>query len=475
MIVVSDKVKELLASDTREIMPRVHIYFDGEDKDPRVFTHEDIVSLSILEETAAQGDLPLGSVCSSELSLSLYNQEQEFTLTNINSPLAGKLLPGVKCIVEALIFDEDELVQVIPMGTFYLEDYPASTGSLVVDLVGYDRLYQLFQMPSPLLPLYRNISLQRLFTLFFTSLGLTEGKDFVVSSRLSRVAPWAWVRGATVQECLKDLCASCTCLVFVNKHGRIEVLDQLETELCDYVLDEDKHLYQIDNVPNYTDMFTSVNMTYTIPGIANESSQILLLDELSLSPGRNTFPYIKYNTSPVGYITGVQLTGGNSITIEKVQGFTEGMSLEVNNNAGTTQTVQLIVFGQLLQTSLVTLTKTNDGLDTLLGTRTLQLSSHLVQDNNTAQEFAQLVLTMYSNFGNRLKLSLRGNPLLELSDTFRVRADSQNINSQVIPLRMEHTFDSGYSLNIDCILASSRKFVETIFISPGLVIEATRD
>ena len=110
-------------------------------------------------------------------------------MTNKNSELYGKILPGVKCEVLFNVYTDinEEKYETVKMGTYYLEDCKASSTSMSAVITAYDRLYSMYELDSPDISVQHDVSVKDLFKLFFSELGLVEYEDYLIDNTLSSI------------------------------------------------------------------------------------------------------------------------------------------------------------------------------------------------------------------------------------------------------------------------------------------------
>ncbi len=112
----------------RMTIPLVKVYFDGEDADPTIFTHNEIVSMALLEEAQAEASTPFGAVSANELVLVLKNINQTFIPTNPDSPYYGKLRPNI--LVEPYLgIKVIGTFKYVALGKFWTGDWRAPNAS----------------------------------------------------------------------------------------------------------------------------------------------------------------------------------------------------------------------------------------------------------------------------------------------------------------------------------------------------------
>ena len=104
----------------------------------------------------------------------------------------------------------------------------------------------------------------------------------------------------------------------------------------------------------------------------------------------------------------------------------------------------------------------------------MKVNSYLLQDNNISHEYANTLLSLVTNYGSSIEIELRGNPLIEIADVIEVNSSTYNICEKVIPIRTTYNIKDGLTGSMLCVKADSRSHSDTVFISPGLVINSNR-
>ncbi len=252
MIAVSDAYKAAIMAPNRNIIPKVLVYFDGDDATPVEFDRAGCTQLHLLDEVGADTSNPLGLVSANELTAGLNNQGRPLTPTNVDSPYYGLLTPnilvkaymGVQVVMttwaaytgaalDSLIAPTMQsgcyykntaadattgrlepvwpttvgetvgdgsavwqcmgpLFEEIPLGVFRTTDWSTPSATLEATVVCEDLLYQLGQLNVPMLHVLQNTTIGGLFALLFTALGLTEDQ-YEIDAGLDQPVTIGWI------------------------------------------------------------------------------------------------------------------------------------------------------------------------------------------------------------------------------------------------------------------------------------------
>ena len=332
----------------------------------------------------------------------------------------------------------------------------------------------MYELDAPDISVQHNITVKDLFRLFFNNLGLVEHKDYLIDETLSSTIKMAWFESGTVGDCIKSLSTSCACLVYVNRHNQIVVKDQLKLSSYDVVLSDNDQIYDIRNVPSYQEMRSVVELEYNIPSVDNSPTELLSITDLTLQPGLNEFKKLEFSKSPVALISGIQINKGSAVIITDYTINAHSIDITIQNNRGQEQTVDISIFGNVINSTKSSIIKKDLELLDVVGNRPLKLNSYLLQSNNTSQEYVDVLLSLVTNFGSNIEMEVRGNPLIEITDVINISAPSYNIVEKVRPIKVTYSMREGLSGTMLCVKSDSRSHSDTVFISPGLIVTSNR-
>ena len=134
MISSSEEYKSNILANSRQINSRVTITMDAlNNGTPMEFGDERVISANIVEEVSV---LNL-TTPSNELSLVLDNTDNKFNflnLGNMHTIIASR--PTIK--VEFGLVLDDESIEWIPMGVFYIDSWKNDTGSMTITFTAHD-------------------------------------------------------------------------------------------------------------------------------------------------------------------------------------------------------------------------------------------------------------------------------------------------------------------------------------------------
>lgn len=452
MIPASDAAKQAVMSRTRYIKSKLLIYYDGKTATP--YTNDDfILDCKILEEASADSDNPIGAVSANELSITLLNEDRRFTAKNVDSPLYGKLISGLKVEYFYMIELPDETWEDIPMGTYYTNEWQSDTGSSTASLICLDRISIWGQLDVPRLEVQRNIALKTAIQMVLLGVGLTSDQ-FVIDDSLNYILPFAWFPKAKLLAYLQALATGFGCLVFINRKNQLvfkyarKVIDPVCT-----ITDSDI-IMTVKSPQNTLNLYSSVNLKFTI---MQQSDRIQLLEvkDVVIHPGENLINNLVFTKSPCIIFDSVSIIGGVTSTITNVDYDSWTISLKINNTQSSDETVILQVYGYILQAVESSVSVQRNDLVNTIGIRPLEVTSQIIQDATTATAYANQLLALVSSYETRLEIESRGNPLLELGDIVQVKDDYDKIQGLYSLHRSDYNYEGSLDAQLTVVKAGA--------------------
>ena len=445
MITVSDAYKTAVNADTRRWLPRIEIYFDGPGVDPVVFDGDDVASISLLEESSADGENPLGLVSSNEIKINLDNSERNFTPTNTTSLYHGKLKPNILIKPYLGLLVAPGTYEYIPLGVFRSGDWQSPSGSVEASVTAYDRLYEIGKLDVPMIAMAANTTIGQLFAILFDALGLAA-EEYDVGEALDQPVPLGYIPNGKVLAALQYMTIAGSCSVTTDRYGVINVTSNFVTGSVVPVQTwtDQNQIAEAENPQRYLDCYSAVKVNYKIPRL-NPLDTILKIEQLVIPTGGITIANVEFSAGPVAYVEQVRLNGAVNSGVVSVEYGAWTITVAIAN-AGDQETVELEVIGQDVDFITVPYTAQDSAAIAEFGFKELSIDNRLIQGSQIAQSYATSLLSYVLDPLVNFDLEIRGDPAIEVGDIVQIQDPSDLIGSvDVVPVRITLDFDGGLS------------------------------
>lgn len=468
MMNVSQAYKDNIDADNRNITVKIEMYFDGYSNPPETFTKDQIGSFKLLEEAYSDSQSPLGTVSSNEIEIVIENINGRFNSKNQDSDLYNKLKSGIKIIPYfGLILESG--TEWLQLGEFYSTDLLADTNDLEATIYANDILYTLMQEDTPLMPGIEDTTVSELFEILFKSLGLDES-DYIIDLRYNYPINLGWYIGETVGSTFETLAEAGSCNVIATRDGKIKVESKFTKMASQVTLDGDSQIISLDIPQRYLETYNTVAAKYTIPSVSTDKALVLEIKNFRVPRGINTYNNIKFNDGPIDAVESIVLDGSVSSNIINHEVGSNGLNLVIKNE-NETEKVDLKVYGYKInsvETKLVVGDRSDD--------KKLKLENHLIQNEEAARNFSNLLINLYRSPSNTIHIDLRGNPAIEINDVITVNSNENNIYAlDVLPFRNVFEYDGTFEMKIEATSLENIIVKDWVYIGHGLYVYVERE
>ena len=449
--------KTAISSLSRDIKPRVEIYFDGASSSPTTLGSDNIANIDFLEEAQAEGDNPLGTVTANEIVLVLRNDEQYFNPENTDSPYYGKLKPNI-LIKPYLGLKVNGSYEWIELGQFWTSFWDADSADVYASVECFDRLFILGQEDMPLIPTMENVSRYEMFETLFQSIGLNASEYSIDGSLASDNVPIGYYPDGDVNNALSFLAEAFNCSVSMTRGNIVKVINN-RTTVSSVKTMNDTDLIITSNMPQHFDkIYSDVEVTYSHHSIG-EKATLLKVDDIGIDASGSTYTELEFTTTPIAFVTDIKITNVQHISINSFSIGTWGMTITLDNSASANQTVDLEVIGYPLDIVENKVTVRDTTAYSLLGdkARILPMKNYLVQLASDATNQANLVIPIVSDPKAYIELHTRGDMSLEIGDTITANDVTNKLaNKEIVPIRYDYAYDGGLRCDIYGIKKSAK-------------------
>jgi hypothetical protein len=457
MITTTAEYKTAISAASRNLKPKVEIYFDGEGSPPTTLDQDDIANINFLEEGQAEGDNPLGAVSSNEIVIVLRNDEHQFNPENASSPYYGKLNPNI-LVKPYYGLKVNGSFEWISLGSFWTGYWEADSTTVFAEVICNDRLFSIGNEDMPLIPTMENISRSVMFETLFQAVGLASDDYSIDVSLASDNVSIGYYPDGDVRNALNRLAEMFNCNVFMTRDNIIKVLNN-QTAGNSVKTFNDTDLIISSNVPQrFDEIYSDVEITYSHHSLG-ELSSLLVIEDLVIEAAGSTYTELKFTSAPIGFVSHIKITEIPHISITSFSIGTWGMSITIANDASAEQTIKLEVMGYPLEIVENKVTVRDATAYALLGSkaRILPINNYLTQDAEETENQANLILPIVSDPKAYVELATRGDMSIELGDVITANDVTNKLaNVDSIPIRFNYRYDGGLECDIRGIKKSAR-------------------
>jgi hypothetical protein len=405
---------------------------------------DDVTYETLLVEACSESRNPVGNVTSNELTVDINNENRWYNLTTANSP-ANMIKPGVKSIAHIGIQIPNGDFEFTILGTFYLTDWSAPSSTSIATMTANDRLMKMMDLPAQNKMPLQNVTVKALFEYLFTSIGLTQN-DYEIDATLTRQISVGWIPADKVGAVLQSYSIAGMCNIFVSPDDKIRVVDLLASPNPVETISQDDQIISFDNDQGFSTIYSAVEVTYKTPRLA-DASQVLSIDNITIPTGDSVITQATFS-NPVGTVAYASLPGSVNTQIVGLTYGTQSIDVEVSNTGAGDEIVSLVVYGNEIQSDGAVVHVQDDSLYSVWPDKVLSIENDFIQSKDEAQTYASSIIKLASNPQAIYRVSVRGNPALEVMDAIKVQGGdfikvAQDITS--IVLRQTLTYDGGLS------------------------------
>jgi len=444
LIIVSEAYKDSIKADTRHIIARVDVYFDGPDQLPTIFN--EIVSLSLLEELKADSASPLGLVSSNELTIGFDNSARDFTPTNSEGIYYGMLKPNILIKPYLGLELPDSSIEYIPIGVFRSGDWNSPSSSLESSVTAYDKLYEIGDLDVPMIAVASDTTIGQLFEMLFSALGMATD-EYTIDATLTQVVLLGYIPKGKVKAALQYLSTAGCCSVYADRYGIIQVKSNFISGSSVTTWTDDDQIINAENPQKYLDAYSVIRLNYKLP-VKKSLTTILSITDYSIPTGGIAVTAAEFSIGPVFYVEQVNLLGAINAQVTNINYGAWSITVEIAN-IGDAEVVTIEVIGRTVEFTGFNYSIEDTSAVTLFGRRELPIDNNLIQSLSVATSYAQSLLTYVVDPLVNFDVELRGDPAVEVHDIVKIEDTVDKIGTiDIVVTRTELNFDSGLSAKV---------------------------
>lgn len=422
----------------RQVVMKVQIYFNGEGQTPLEVTKENyLMSLDLLEDSGASSKNPLGSVSANELSFTLYNGDDLFSPTNDKSPYYNKIKTGIIVKPYVTVVDPSgRQKNWLSLGKYEVTEWDTKIESLYVSVTASDVLQNVLDATVPDMPVYLDIAWSAFLNNFLTAAGFSV----IVDSSLSHILLYGYLKDTDMGDLLDDMLSSTTA-DFVTRHDEKLHIDKIKVTEPKATWYDTNQIKAISLEQSITKTYGGVKLTYSLPQLSDDQA-VLTVNNLNVLEGVQRHNLISYG-DPIFHISAVSLESSRQAHIKTYKSTNFGVLLTTETTEA--EKVKLIVTGKNIEIVQQVLTDNQ--------TNELKVTTEYIQDAVYAEEYKEK-LTRFVNLRiPELKLTIRGNPLVEIGDTVLVVSQKYSISFKGIVRRLDYSFTGALECDVTLLNA----------------------
>lgn len=419
--------------DSREVEMKLHIYFEEE---PLVVDRDNyLMNLELLEELAASGTHPIGSITSNQVSIQLFNGGGIFEPGNNESPYFGLINTNIP--IEIFIREVFNDTSWISMGLYYVADWKTNTETQVVDITANDELHSLLSAEVPVHPVYRDITVSDFLVKLLTSLGVPKERLSIDPKLAVQNMPFAYPLQGKISETLQQLSEAFLFYFYLDREGKYCAQCLATDTDCVDNWDED-FVYSISNDKSLLRNYSGVSTVYEEKS-ESEVIELARMDDVVLPQGKTVFEGIMPSKGPVFNLEYVKFEHTAPLDVQQYLYNAWQIGVGLENPKRDSVTVNLALYGTYLET--VTSTMVTSKSDTMLqriGEKNLEVTNPYLCSRTQAVRNSNTLLEYQLNEDSLLTVLHRGTPEVSLGDTVNLSVNGTPERRLVISQKLTY-------------------------------------
>lgn len=442
-------VDKLYYADSRHFNTKFLIYFDPQS--PTEVTDDNHVIDWHLFEGVWDNSTILGGPVTNTLDLTLSNPEGIFTPKNTSGPYYGKISTGVKIQGFLKVTVDTESSDWEPLGTFYVYDWKAPSGTATAEIYAKDKMAGLLAAKKVTMDVVEGEAYTTFIQQYLTLLGY----DSQISGVAATVLPFGWVTDE-VSTALKNLLNAD---LLVANYRRKEVL-QIESLLSnrglrDTLTDTSGCIISADDGNSLIRSYSGVGVYYYAP-VLTPNETLLSMTELSLAKGTNNLGPYSAQATPIYVVDSVMLQTVGKVARVKTFQYTSGeISLVAEANEACTS--ELTVKGTTVQFEETATFENTPADDTML------FQNPYIQTLKQAERMQKALQEFFDYTAPLVTVETIGNMSYQLLDHVIIDSKSTHVFFDGIIVQMETDYNGSLSQRLTLMHYNAYKAIKDIF------------
>ena len=412
-----EQFDDMFNADARSIESRFKLHIDNQEV--TVTSSDTVVDWDTLEQVWSSLRL-LDGPFANTLDLTLFN-DGRFSPSNESGPYAGKLVPGIKIEGECRAVTSVGITDWLPLGTFYVTDWKAPTGSSTAEIFAEDQMSKILKAKGGGSNVLDNVSYASLLELYIDNLGYSV--DVPAGLGTTKIK-YGWTSDDSSQ--LTDILGAALLYANYMRTSTMQVDSILTARAVRAAFtDNTGCLISFSDNNSLIRSYTGVQVMY-YTATPSEATRVHSISDLEIKRGTNTLGPYKLTHTPLYMLSSidVQLEPGGaasapvafSVSIESASWTAEEVTLTVK--ADKDCTAQLTITGKYIELTEQPLDETLEDDDDILIYR-----NKLVQTKEQAQLIKDTLTEIFEYTAPLATVTTTGNIGIRLFD--RIVIDSK--------------------------------------------------
>ena len=404
--------------DSRSVLMKVDIYFDGRDRPPLTVTREDyLLSTSIAEESGADSEWPLGEVSANEMMIELYNEDGLFSPTDTAAAYHGKIKVGL-LLIPSIIVEDEEIDEWLQLGEYFVTDWQASITGVTASVSATDTIQDFYEAEDLELPVVKDVD----YKTFYEAIFSMYGKPINVSSYFTgQNIPWTYMENDNM-DLLQQVTKSVFGVCIVDRDGVTSVKHISEFSSLRATITDDDQVISVDSKQSISKQYKGVKLDYSKTQLS-ENVSLLTLRKIEVEPGTQLHEKFKFSVSNMYQVTNIVVEAPDkAVSVTSYFASPNSITVTTFNSSPTKQEVTITLYGVALEHIQQTL-----GDDESVG-NILNIKNNYIQETTRATAFKQIISAAVVQALPELSVAIIGNPLLKIGDKIRVVSERYKLD-----------------------------------------------
>lgn len=421
-------------SPDRIIQWKAEVYFNGTSNEPLIITRDNyLIDASLLEETHGDGASPFGSVTANEIDLKLWNSGGIFSPTKRDGPYYGKIKKDVPIHLFCRPSDQD-YVSWDELGWFYVTDWTATITGSTASVTASDRMYKLFDKPSPRLTVVKDISFAEAYQLFFNAAQEAATIDSTLIEKLKY-----FYNNKSNKEFLTEISTGAQAYVFCGRNGQPKVHYARGSQEVKYVLTDGDQVKAISSKQSAILEYDGASVILNTPQ-ESAVTQLLSVGELSVPSGQLVSSPTMFSNNPVFRLVSSRIEGPANVFLTNLIANCTDVIYTLQNSDSVEASVAFEILGTFIEVIATSFTDEGENL--------LEVDNIYVQSESYAQKFKKFLRAYVTSTVPVLELETRGNPKYLLGDKVQVLSSLYAVDFTGIIIRQSFQYNGGMSCSL---------------------------
>lgn len=426
---------------TRDVDAEVLVYFDGIDEEPVIFDRDSyLVDFELLEELTTDSDHPIGPITANELSITLFNRNNELTIDNEAGPYYGKINTRVpiKVRVRESLANTDWLY----LGTYYISDWASSTSSQLVSVIAYDELYFTMKEELPALTVQTNITLEAFIKRLLQSINIDSSRVIVSNSIKSIVVPYAYPLQGAISNTLSELSKVYMFYFYLDRAGNYRVLSITDVAEPSDTFDED-FIFSDDTTTSLLRSYSKIAVFYDVKTFSN-IVELASISDVEVPNGLTTIENLAPSNGPIVSLEYVKHNSDVTMRYTDYMYNAWFVGFKINNDTQKIANTTFTLYGQTLDTETTACVYAESAdLKQRLGDKTLEVKHEFINNVSTAERISRVLLNYTLDEAAVITVTHKGNPVVEVGEY--VTIDTRTHSGNRLLLSQTLTYNGGLS------------------------------